>query len=260
MMSRPVEVSPVKAIFAGFHPEALHHVHHAAGQDVGDELHQRHDGHRRLLGRLEHHAVPGGERGRQLPHRHQEREVPGDDLAHDAEGLLEVVGHGVVVQLRDVPLLRPQAAREIAEVVHRQRQVGGPGLADRLPVVERLEEGERLEVGFHPVGDAIEDVGPVGGRRSVPADRRRMGRVERLVHVLVGAAGDLAQRLAGDRRQVDEVLTARRRDELAGDPVVVPRAKWDGRLERRRGAGQGAELGQADRCHRGCSGMGTWAA
>ena len=39
-------------------PEALHHVHHATGKDVGDQLHQHHDGDRRLLGRLEDHAVP----------------------------------------------------------------------------------------------------------------------------------------------------------------------------------------------------------
>ena len=181
---------------AGFDPEALHHVDHAARQDVGDQLHQRHDRHRRLLGRLEHDAVPGRERGRQLPGRHQEREVPGDDLRHDAERLVEVVGDGVVVELGEPALLGPDAAREVAEVVDSQRQVRVRGLADRLPVVDRLDEGEGVEVGFDPVGDAVEDVGPVRRRGGVPAEGRGVGRVERPVYVLVGGAGDLAQRLA----------------------------------------------------------------
>ena len=38
-------------------------------------------GHRRGLGRLQHRGVAAGERGRELPGRHQQREVPGHDLA-----------------------------------------------------------------------------------------------------------------------------------------------------------------------------------
>ena len=56
------------------------------------------------------------------------------------------------------------AAGEIAEVVDRQRQVGVRRLADRLAVVHRLDERERLEVGLDPVGDPVEDVRAVGGR------------------------------------------------------------------------------------------------
>ena len=52
-------------------------------------------------------------------------------------------------------------AGEVAEVVDGQRQVGVDRLADGLAVVERLDERERLEVRFQPVGDPVEDVGPV---------------------------------------------------------------------------------------------------
>ena len=171
MISRPVVVSPVKATLAtrgleasglpGLDPEALHHVDHAARQDVGDQLHQRHDRHRGLLRRLEHHAVSGRERRRQLPGGHQQREVPGDDLRHHAERLVEVVGDGVLVELGEPAFLGPDAAGEVAEVIDRQREVGRGGLADRLAVVDRLDEGEGLEVGLDPVGDPVEDVGAV---------------------------------------------------------------------------------------------------
>ena len=127
MISRPVVVSPVKAILAmrlfwrqrlaGLDAEAVDDVEHAGRQEVGDQLHQHQDAERRLLGRLEHDAVAGGERRRQLPGRHQQREVPGNDLADDAERLVEVIGDGVVVDLGDAAFLRADAAGEIAEMV-----------------------------------------------------------------------------------------------------------------------------------------------
>ncbi len=114
MISRPVSVSPVKAILAmrgldasglpASPPEPLTMLSTPGGQQVADQLGQHQDRPRRRLSRLEHHAVAGGERRRELPRRHQEREVPRDDLADDAERLVEVVGDGVVVDLGDACL------------------------------------------------------------------------------------------------------------------------------------------------------------
>ena len=61
---------------AGLDAEAVDDVDHAGRQQVGDQLHHDQDAERRLLGRLEHHAIAGGERRRELPGRHQDREVP----------------------------------------------------------------------------------------------------------------------------------------------------------------------------------------
>ena len=47
---------------------------------VGDDLGQHQDRQRRGLGGLDHHGVPGRQRGRDLPGRHQQREVPRDHL------------------------------------------------------------------------------------------------------------------------------------------------------------------------------------
>ncbi len=52
---------------------------------LGDDLGERERGQRRRLGGLEHDRVAGRERRRELPGGHQQREVPGDDLAGDAE-------------------------------------------------------------------------------------------------------------------------------------------------------------------------------
>jgi len=41
--------------------------------------------HRRLLGGLQYDRAARGERWRDLPRRHQEREIPRNDLANDAD-------------------------------------------------------------------------------------------------------------------------------------------------------------------------------
>ena len=147
---------------AGFDAEAVDDVEDAGGQEVADEVHQHHDAHGRLFGGLQHDAVAGGERGSELPAGHEEREVPRDDLADDAERLVEVVGDGVVVDFGDRAFLGADAAGEVAEVVDGERNVGGGRLADRLAVVEGFSEREQLQVLLHAVGDLEEDGGAVG--------------------------------------------------------------------------------------------------
>ena len=60
-----------------------------AGRQVGllADLGEEQRGQRRGLGRLEHDGVAAGQRGGDLPGQHQQREVPGDDLAGDAQRL-----------------------------------------------------------------------------------------------------------------------------------------------------------------------------
>ena len=100
-----------------------------AGDDVHDAWrqierfenlgeHQR--GERRLLGRLQHHGAPGGQRRRQLPRGHQQRIVPRDDLADDADGLAHdhrqrVVGHfeRLAMDLRRQPAVILEAVRGV---------------------------------------------------------------------------------------------------------------------------------------------------
>ena len=101
--------------------------------------------------------LPAASAGRELPHRHQDREVPRDDLADDAERLVEVIGDGVVVDLGQRAFLGADAAGEIAEVIDGERHVGVRRLADRLAVVDGLDGGEDLEVLLHAVGDLVQD-------------------------------------------------------------------------------------------------------
>ncbi|EAQ00328.1 carR [Janibacter sp. HTCC2649] len=210
---------------AGLDAEAVDHVEDTVGEQVGDDLDDSQDRRGRLLGRLEDDAVAGRERGSELPRRHEDGEVPRDDLTDDAEGLVEVVGHRVVVDLGDPALLGADASSEVAEVVDRERKVGGEGLADRLAVLPGLEHGELLEVLLEPVGDLEQDVAPLRRRRATPGVLGVRGGLDGGVDVGCLAASHHHERLAVDWRDVLERLAILGRDPLAADEVVELRGQ-----------------------------------
>lgn len=77
---------------------------------------------------------------------------------------MEVVGHRVGIEFTRRAFLRTQHATEVAEVIDGQRQVGGLGFADRLAVVDGLDDGEGLEILFETVGDLVQNDRACGGR------------------------------------------------------------------------------------------------
>ena len=173
--------------------------------------------------------LPAASRGGQLPHGHQDREVPGDDLADHAERLVEVVGHGVLVDLADRALLGADRTGEVPEVVdgqRRGRRRGSRGPACRCPT-SRRRRGPR---GCPPSGrrscSRMPDRSP--DRGAAPRVGGAVGGIEGELDVLGGGPGDLAEDLARHRRHVLEVAALHRGDPLAADPVVVAALDGDG--------------------------------
>ena len=119
--------------------------------------------------------------------------------------LAEVIGDRVVVDLADRALLGADAAGEVAEMVGRERHVGGHRLADRLAVVAGLDVRQQLEVLVDPVGDLVEQSRALGRRGQRPFDLGRMRRIERALDILGVGTGDLAQRAAIDRALVGKI-------------------------------------------------------
>ena len=137
------------------------HVDHARRQ-VGllADLGQQQRGQRRGLGRLEHAGVAGRQRRRQLPGRHQQREVPRDDLPGHAQR------PRIGPEARVVQLVRP--ARVVEEVRGRERDVDVAGLLDRLAVVDRLEHRELAGALLQDPRDPVQVLGPLGARHRAP--------------------------------------------------------------------------------------------
>ena len=73
-----------------------------------------------------------------------------------------MIGDRVVVDLAQAAFLGAHAAGEVAKMIDRQRQIGCLGLADRLPVVDRLDRSKGFQLFLHPVGDLVENARAIG--------------------------------------------------------------------------------------------------
>ena len=218
-ISRPTAVEPVKATLstpgwstsaAPVSPSPVSTLKRALGEACLErQLAEAQRGQRRLLGGLQDQRAARRERRRDLPDRHQQREVPGHDLGADADRLAQRVTEQVAAGDRDrlaLDLRRP--ARVVAQVGDRGGDVA-LGRGQRLAVVERLELGELLAVGLDQLGERVHEPGAL--RRRDLAQRaleRRAGGGDGAVDVLGAGLGDGADRLAG-----------RRVDRLEGAPV-----------------------------------------
>ena len=174
-------------------------------------------------------VLPGGERRRDLPREHQQREVPRDDLAGDAERPRPAVRERVL------ELVGP--ARVVEEVRGRERQVDVARLLDRLAAVQRLEHRELARALLEDARDPEEVLRALApgqrrpARRTPRARRRPRARRPRARPGATSASGSSSR--GRDRR---EALAGARLDPLAADEEAVALAQRDdvARLGRRR--------------------------
>ena len=142
---------------------------------------------------------------------------------------MEMIGDHVLIDFAQCSLLRADRAGEIAEMVDGERQVGRHRLADRLAVIPCLDNGQLFQIGFHPVGDAVEDERPFGDGCAAPAILRGMGGVQRKIDVAGIRSRDFADHLAIDRGYIVEIASGARRGPFSADEVVIAGGK--GRLQ-----------------------------
>jgi ParB family chromosome partitioning protein len=195
-------------------PVAGDDVHDAGGQlGLAEDVTEQERAERRRLGRLEHDRVAARERGRDLPREHEEREVPRDDLAGDADRAWAPVGERVL------ELVGP--AGVVEEMRRGERQVDVAGLLDRLAAVERLEDGELPGTLLEDARDAEEVLRALGAGKRRPAVGVCLAR-RGDCGVDVGRRGlaDAREHLLVARR--DRLVTLRRLEPLAADVVAVP--------------------------------------
>ena len=185
--------------------------------DVGEE--ER--GQRRRLGRLQHDRVPGRERGRDLPRQHQEREVPGDDLAGDADRLRLPARGTRTRACRPSPRSRRSARRRAAG-----RRRGSRGSACR----RRGSRARRARASAPGAMRAIRkryfarsDAGSFDQPSVVRGARGLDGEVD----VLLARLGDLGELLLARGRHRREPLGRARLDELAADEEAVALLELD---------------------------------
>ena len=150
---------------------------------------------------------PAASAGRDLPGEHQQRKVPRDDLADDADRLV----------IRKLPVERLRPAGMVDEMADRQRHVDVAAFADRLAVVERFQHREQALVPLHGAADGVEDLGALVARARAPFRQRLGCRGNRGIDIGVAGVGDLRERLAGRGIAGVEALAGPGGDPLAAD-------------------------------------------
>ena len=83
----------------GFVAESVDDVEHTRWQQIRDLFHQVQDRDWGLFCGFQDDGVTAGQRRGKLPGCHQDWEVPRNDLADDAEWLVEVIRDGIIVDL-----------------------------------------------------------------------------------------------------------------------------------------------------------------
>ena len=148
-------------------PRMFHHrgprlaiAEHDVDDAIGDarllsQFSQPQTSERRLLGRLHDDRTAGGQSWSPLPCGHQQRKIPGDDLADDADRLAARIAEIVSANRNRVPRELVGPAGVVADAVDGQRQVGGSRVDNRLAVVERFERGQLIEIRFHQIGELV---------------------------------------------------------------------------------------------------------
>ncbi len=232
MISLPVRVEPVNATLST--PGCLTRYEPVVGAvrwndvdragreaDLGRELRDPQHAERRLRIRLENDRAAGRERGRELPHGHEERVVPRDDLRADADRLLERVAEQRAADRVRAAGDRADDGSEEAKVLDRAGDLCLDG-GDRLADVARLELREFLAVGHDGVGESLQESGALVRRRLAPGPvERGTSGLDSTVDVGLAGHGRASERLTG-RRFVELVDLARcGLHDLAADEEAV---------------------------------------
>ena len=186
-------------------------VEHASRQaDFHCQLSERERGEWRVLCRLDDDGIAGGESGRDLPREHEQREVPGNDLADDATS--SVVGKFLIEELGP--------AGVVIEMAGDKRNVDVAALANGLAVVHGFEHGEAARMLLHLAGQRVEIASAFVAAESLPCGQSFASGGDGGVDVVDVAESDLCQYVAGRRVAGGHVLAADGRNECTADELI----------------------------------------
>ena len=210
--------------FAHFTATARHQVEHACwNASLVGQLGHAQGAEGGFLGRLDHDRATGGQRRRNLPSQHQQREVPRQHQADHADGFAHDHGHGSVAGRGSGVVDLVDQLGVPADGVNRFRHVDGLALADRLAAVQRFQHRQLVGVVFQQLGELLQHVLAVVRLHLRPGARfeHALGRSHSDVDVVDVASRDFGQlfacgRVGGDKRTTGDGIAELTVDERLG--------------------------------------------
>ncbi|MNK30870.1 hypothetical protein D3C87_492930 [compost metagenome] len=134
---------------------------------------------------------------------------------------MEVIGDRVIVDFADRAFLCTDAAREITEMVDRQRNIRIGRLAQRLAVIPGFGPRDEIEIVLDTLGDPEQDVGAFRYAGLAPFVAGLVCCVERELDVRGIRAGNFADLVARDRRKIIHVAAGFRLHPFAADVIAI---------------------------------------
>ncbi|MNF69417.1 hypothetical protein D3C84_513000 [compost metagenome] len=196
------------------------HVDHARrNAGLQGQARQFENGRRGVLGRLDDHAVAGGQRRGQLDCGEVQRAVPGNDRRHYAERLEQgVAEHIALIQRQGTAL---EFVGQPGGVIEEFRQVAdlAAGFADQLAIVAALQLRQLLLVLGDQVAQAAQQLAPCGGAQVAPGRTFEglLRRLDRALHVGFVGIGQLRPGFGEGRVEAVERPAGQGIDPLAVD-------------------------------------------
>lgn len=182
-----------------------------------DELSKDESRKRSLLSGLHDDGVTGGESGADLPGKHEEREVPGNDLTANTERLLPGVVEGIGGDIDGLALNLVGPTAVVADGANDSANIAA-GHGDGLAIVERLNGGEEVEVLLDQVGKLEEvDATLLGSGLAPDTVESLAGGGDSKIDILLGGLVDGADDLLGSGVDDLEGLLLDTLDELVVD-------------------------------------------
>ena len=134
---------------------------------------------------------------------------------------MEVIGHGGFINFRSTPLLCPQTAGKIAEVIDRQRQIGIQRFAHRFTIVPAFSNRQIFQVLLNPIGDLKQQVGTMLYRCFPPGFRGAVCGIKSKIDIFGIGAGKLCNVTPVHGGGIHKVFAAERFDKLTVNIVTV---------------------------------------
>ena len=146
--------------------------------------------------RLEHDGVPGDERGRDLPRRNGDWEIPRGYAGDHAERVANRIDERAALRRRDRLAVEAQALTGRESDVRDGAIYLGERFGEGLPLLLREKTRELHAPKLHQVRGLSDHVAPLGCGCPAPLLIRGRGGVDRLDHILRPRDGRVAERFA----------------------------------------------------------------
>jgi hypothetical protein len=165
------------------------------------------------LGRFQDNSVTSGECGANLPRKHEQRKVPGNDLTTDTNGLSANVIKVARTRVNNVTIDLVGPAAVVSDTVCRELDINS-GKGKRLTIVEGLDRSKGLSMLLNLVSEVVKESTSVRRVTKTPVIKGSLGGLNGKLNIGLASFVNFSNLLFSGRVFNGEFLAILRLDKL----------------------------------------------